>query len=178
MPSTTINYINKDYESIRQELISRIPQLTENWTNYNSSDLGIVLLDLFAGVGDMLAYYIDSQSDIDTSTDKYKAIKKAADRRDKLQRKQDEIQYPLFKSRLEAIGVTKDQWERIGEQEDALSKEYQKEILEIITGGECLYSTITPELDFLNYEYKIVAYDSNGNFSKNQEWFRPKKENF
>ena len=59
----------------------------------------------------------------------YKAIQEAAGRRDKLQRKQDEIQYPLFKSRLEAMGVTKDQWEKIGEQEDALYKVYQEEIL-------------------------------------------------
>lgn len=59
----------------------------------------------------------------------YRAIKEAANRRDKLQKMQDEIHYPLFKSRRETIGITKDQWERIGEQEDALYKKYQEEIL-------------------------------------------------
>jgi len=55
-------YLNKDYLSIRRELIARIPQFTDRWTDVNDSDLGIVLLDLFAGVGDMLAYYLDAQA--------------------------------------------------------------------------------------------------------------------
>lgn len=55
-------YINKEYDAIRQELVARIPQLTDRWTDFNESDLGIVLLELFAGVGDMLAYYLDAQA--------------------------------------------------------------------------------------------------------------------
>jgi len=55
-------YINKDYEAIRRELLARIPQLTDRWTDFNESDLGVVLLELFAGVGDMLAYYLDAQA--------------------------------------------------------------------------------------------------------------------
>jgi len=55
-------YINKEYTAIRRELIARIPQLTDRWTDFNDSDLGIVLLDLFAGVADMLAYYLDAQA--------------------------------------------------------------------------------------------------------------------
>ncbi|MHB9038771.1 MAG: baseplate J/gp47 family protein [Armatimonadota bacterium] len=55
-------YVDKDYESIREELISRIPQLTERWTDFNASDLGVVLLELFSGIADMLAYYIDAQA--------------------------------------------------------------------------------------------------------------------
>ncbi|MHB9129730.1 MAG: putative baseplate assembly protein [Armatimonadota bacterium] len=55
-------YINKDYDAIRQELLARIPQLTDRWTDFNESDLGIVLLELFAGIGDLLAYYLDAQA--------------------------------------------------------------------------------------------------------------------
>lgn len=55
-------YVNKDYESIREELLSRIPQLTDRWTDFNASDLGVVLLELFSGIADMLAYYIDAQA--------------------------------------------------------------------------------------------------------------------
>ena len=55
-------YINKDYDSIRQELLARVPQLTDRWTDFNESDLGVVLLELFAGVGDMLSYYLDAQA--------------------------------------------------------------------------------------------------------------------
>ncbi len=55
-------YVDKDYESIREELMARIPQLTDRWTDMNPSDLGVVLLELFAGTADMLAYYIDAQA--------------------------------------------------------------------------------------------------------------------
>jgi hypothetical protein len=52
----------KDYESIRQELLAKVPQLTDRWTDFNPSDLGVVLLELFCGVGDMLSYYLDAQA--------------------------------------------------------------------------------------------------------------------
>jgi hypothetical protein len=55
-------YVDKDYESIRAEIVDRIPQLTERWTDFNASDLGVVLIELFSGVADMLAYYIDAQA--------------------------------------------------------------------------------------------------------------------
>ncbi len=62
MGRASISYSNKDYESLRQELLSRVPQLTDRWTDFNESDLGVVLLELFCGVGDMLAYYLDAQA--------------------------------------------------------------------------------------------------------------------
>ncbi len=62
MGRASISYTNKDYESLRQELLARIPQLTDRWTDFNESDLGVVLLELFCGVGDMLAYYLDAQA--------------------------------------------------------------------------------------------------------------------
>ena len=57
-----IAYTNKDYESLRRELLGKVPQLTDRWTDFNASDLGVVLLELFCGVGDMLAYYLDAQA--------------------------------------------------------------------------------------------------------------------
>lgn len=62
MGRASIAYTNKDYESIRQELLVKIPQLTDRWTDFNHSDLGVVLLELFCGIGDMLAYYLDVQA--------------------------------------------------------------------------------------------------------------------
>ena len=62
MGRASISYSNKDYESIRRELVARIPQLTDRWTDFNKSDLGVVLLELFCGVGDMLSYYLDAQA--------------------------------------------------------------------------------------------------------------------
>jgi hypothetical protein len=57
-----LNYSSRDYESLRRELLARIPRLTDRWTDFNASDLGVVLLELFCGVGDMLAYYLDVQA--------------------------------------------------------------------------------------------------------------------
>ncbi len=62
MGRASIGYINKDYESIRQELLAKVPQLTDRWTDFNASDLGVVLLELFCGIGDMLTYYLDAQA--------------------------------------------------------------------------------------------------------------------
>jgi len=62
MGRASIAYTNKDYDSLRRELLARVPQLTDRWTDFNASDLGVVLLELFCGVGDMLAYYLDTQA--------------------------------------------------------------------------------------------------------------------
>ena len=62
MGRTSIAYTNKDYDSLRRELLARVPQLTDRWTDFNASDLGVVLLELFCGIGDMLAYYLDAQA--------------------------------------------------------------------------------------------------------------------
>ncbi len=62
MGRASIAYTNKDYESLRRELLGKVPQLTDRWTDFNASDLGVVLLELFCGVGDMLAYYLDAQA--------------------------------------------------------------------------------------------------------------------
>ncbi len=62
MGRASVAYTNKDYESLRRELLARVPQLTDRWTDFNASDLGVVLLELFCGVGDMLTYYLDAQA--------------------------------------------------------------------------------------------------------------------
>ncbi len=62
MGRAQISYTNKDYESLRRELVARVPQLTDRWTDFNPSDLGVTLLELLCGIGDMLAYYLDAQA--------------------------------------------------------------------------------------------------------------------
>ena len=56
-----ISYTGKDLELIRSELISQIPSLTNKWTDFNASDVGIALVELIAATADMLNYYIDEQ---------------------------------------------------------------------------------------------------------------------
>ena len=54
-----VDYSDRDYISIRTRLISLIPYYTPEWTDYNADDLGIVLLELFSYIGDVLHYYVD-----------------------------------------------------------------------------------------------------------------------
>jgi len=59
MARIKLDYSNRDFNSIRSELLREIPNYTNKWTDFNSDDLGIVLLELFAYMGDMLSWYID-----------------------------------------------------------------------------------------------------------------------
>jgi len=54
-----IKYTNTDYEEMRDALIRRIPNITDRWTDFNESDIGVALLELFCGVGAMLNYMLD-----------------------------------------------------------------------------------------------------------------------
>ncbi|CAM2070205.1 putative baseplate assembly protein [Sulfidibacter corallicola] len=60
MTKARLDYSRRDYESIRRDLIAKIPLLTDQWTDHNPSDLGMVLLELFAAVGDLLAHHQDT----------------------------------------------------------------------------------------------------------------------
>jgi predicted phage baseplate assembly protein len=47
---------DRSYDQLRDELIKRIPVYTREWTDHNESDPGIVLLELFAHLGESLLY--------------------------------------------------------------------------------------------------------------------------
>lgn len=55
----TIDYTNKDYQSIHEELIELVKAECPDWTDFYESDFGMVIIDLFAYMGDMLNYYQD-----------------------------------------------------------------------------------------------------------------------
>lgn len=57
MPS--FDYTSRDYLSIRQDILDRASSLLPEWSNRNSSDFGMVLVDLWAYIGDILHYYVD-----------------------------------------------------------------------------------------------------------------------
>lgn len=54
-----LDYTNRDFTSIRSDLLMARTGLTTSWDDNNSNDIGIALLELFAYVGDNLNYYID-----------------------------------------------------------------------------------------------------------------------
>lgn len=55
-----INYLARDYASFRQLLLDRLALTVPGWTERHVPDLGMTLVELFAYVGDYLAYYQDA----------------------------------------------------------------------------------------------------------------------
>jgi uncharacterized phage protein gp47/JayE len=54
-----IDYTNKDYRSLRQALLDLARYRMPEWTDQSPADLGMLLVDLFAYVGDVTLYYQD-----------------------------------------------------------------------------------------------------------------------
>ena len=52
-----IDYLARDYNSFRQALIDLIPAKLPEWTDRSEADFGIVLIELFAYMADILSYY-------------------------------------------------------------------------------------------------------------------------
>ena len=56
MPPVEPKIDKRDYESILNEALARIPVHNPEWTNFNDSDPGITLVQLFAYMTDKLFY--------------------------------------------------------------------------------------------------------------------------
>jgi uncharacterized phage protein gp47/JayE len=54
-----IDYLARDYNSFRQALLDLIPAKLPEWTDRSEADFGIVLIELFAYLADILSYYQD-----------------------------------------------------------------------------------------------------------------------
>jgi len=54
-----VDYTSRDYTSLRDDMISLIPDYAPKWTNREPSDFGMTMLELFAYMGDLLNYYVD-----------------------------------------------------------------------------------------------------------------------
>ena len=48
------------YEQMMQRAVSRIPSMTEEWTDFNHHDPGITVLQMYAWLTDMLDYYMSA----------------------------------------------------------------------------------------------------------------------
>lgn len=60
VPEPEINYLAKDYASFRQLILDRLALLMPEWKERSSADLGMVLVELLAYVGDYLSYQQDA----------------------------------------------------------------------------------------------------------------------
>ncbi len=59
-PEPIIDYMAKDYQSFRQIMLDRMSLTISEWKERNPADMGIVLVELLAYVGDQLSYYQDA----------------------------------------------------------------------------------------------------------------------
>lgn len=55
----TIDYTNKDFQSLRQAMLDLARYRLPEWTDQSPSDLGALLVDIFAYMGDVVLYYQD-----------------------------------------------------------------------------------------------------------------------
>src|SRR5689334_11702232 len=59
MSVPAIDYTDKDFASLRAAMLRLATQRLPEWTDRSPSDLVMVLIDLFAYCGDIVAYYQD-----------------------------------------------------------------------------------------------------------------------
>lgn len=60
LPEPHIDYLAKDYASFRSLILDRLSTIMPDWKERSPADLGIVLTELLAYVGDYLSYYQDA----------------------------------------------------------------------------------------------------------------------
>jgi hypothetical protein len=61
VPLRTPNLDKRDYKQLRDEAIERIPIYAPEWTDFNESDPGLTLVELFAFLADTLLWQIDER---------------------------------------------------------------------------------------------------------------------
>ncbi len=54
-----IDYTARDYSSFRQEILSLIPSKLPEWSDLSEADFGVVLIEMFSYMADILSYYQD-----------------------------------------------------------------------------------------------------------------------
>jgi len=53
------NYASRTYSTIRQDLLNRALDVAPDWTDRDPSDFGMLFVDLWSYMGDIMNYYID-----------------------------------------------------------------------------------------------------------------------
>jgi hypothetical protein len=59
MPLKLPNLDDRTYDDLVQESMGLIPMFTSEWTNFNPSDPGITLIELFAYLSEILIYRLN-----------------------------------------------------------------------------------------------------------------------
>lgn len=78
---TNFDYTSRDYSSIQTDLLARAARIIPEWTSRDTSDFGVMLVDLWAYMGDVLHYYVDraaGESYLETATQRDSVLAIAA----------------------------------------------------------------------------------------------------
>lgn len=68
-----IDYTNRDYDSLLRAMLELARERLPEWTDHSPNDLGVMLVELFAYMGDLLFYHVDratGESYLDTATER------------------------------------------------------------------------------------------------------------
>jgi hypothetical protein len=68
---SAFSYTSRDFDTIKQDLLDRAARVLPEWTDRDSSDFGMMLLDLWAFAADSLHFYMDraaGEAFLDTAT--------------------------------------------------------------------------------------------------------------
>jgi hypothetical protein len=77
-----VDYTSRDYQSLREDLISRIQANIPEWDADDPADFGVALVEAFAYMGDLMSYYIDraaNESSLSTATRRASVVALARD---------------------------------------------------------------------------------------------------
>jgi hypothetical protein len=72
-----IDYTHKDYASLREAMLELATEKLPAWTDHSPNDLGVLLLELFAYMGDIMLYYQDriaNESYLDTAVERRSVV--------------------------------------------------------------------------------------------------------
>jgi hypothetical protein len=62
-PIAPVRYTSKDFATLRDETLARVPVLTGGkWTDLNESDIGVAIIELLIGMLDQQNFYLDQQA--------------------------------------------------------------------------------------------------------------------
>lgn len=57
--NAVFDFASRDFQTIKQDLLARAAATVPEWTDRDPADFGMVLVDLWAYMGDILHYYVD-----------------------------------------------------------------------------------------------------------------------
>ena len=57
-----VGYISRGYEQIKKSLLSRLGETNPEITDHSESNILVIIIDMFSGIGEQLNYYIDNMA--------------------------------------------------------------------------------------------------------------------